>query len=151
MRLTSIQRLFCYFTSIVLFSSGLIWLIFNVFQNYNPDYRFFSIWSLKFHGAAAYGFLVVFGMIISTHISFNWQVKKNRRKSGIILTILFVILIITGYLLYYLGDEIVRNYVSYIHWIIGIFAAVVLPIHHLKHKKSSNRSNRKNHKPRLVK
>jgi len=137
MRLTSIQRFFSYLTIIILFVSGVIWLIFNVFTSYNPDLRFLSIWSLRFHGAAAYGFLIVFGMIASTHISFNWQVKKNRRKSGIILTIFLALIIITGNLLYYLGSETVRGYTSYTHWILGIMAVISILFHRTIKKKGS--------------
>ncbi|MBU6141440.1 MAG: DUF4405 domain-containing protein [Proteobacteria bacterium] len=139
MRLTFFQRVFSYLTIILLFLSGLVWLLFNFFIDYDSPFRFLSIWSLRLHGAAAYALLIVFGMIISTHISFNWRVKKNRRKSGIILTAFLAILIVTGCLLYYLGDEEIRSYVSYIHWIIGIIFSIIFLLHGLTHKKPSDR------------
>ncbi|NBV06790.1 MAG: hypothetical protein EBS06_06100 [Proteobacteria bacterium] len=143
MRLTSIQRIFLYLTTLILFLSGVVWLILNFFIDYDSELRFLNVWSLRLHGAAAYGLLIVFGMLISTHISFNWRVKKNRRKSGIILTVFLAILVVTGCLLYYLGDEAIRNYVSYIHWIGGIFFSTILLLHSIVHKKFSGHSSKK--------
>lgn len=132
MKLTSIQRFFCHLTFFILLFSGAIWLILNPFVGENFSFLPFQVWCLRFHGLASFGFLIVFGMILSTHISFNWQVKKNRRKSGIILTTLFVILIVSGYCLYYVGSETVRNFLSYLHWVIGTFCAAIFIFHFLQ-------------------
>ena len=130
MKLTFVQRFFSHLTFFTLFFSGAIWLFLHFFCG--EEFLSLSVLSLKFHGLAAFGFLIVFGMVLSTHISFNWQVKKNRRKSGIILLAFFVILIASGYGLYYAGDEDFRDLVSYLHWIIGIFSAGIFAIHFLK-------------------
>ena len=119
MKLPHLQRYLSHITFFVLLFTGLIWLFFEFFVDYSSSLHFLRIWSLRLHGAASYGFLIVFGMIISTHISFNWRVKKNRRISGIILVTFFVILILTGYGLYYSGNEQFRNFISYLHWICG--------------------------------
>jgi len=132
MRLTFIQRLFCFTTFFALFISGLVWLIFNFYLEYDTPLRFLNMWNLKLHGLAAFGFLIMFGMLISTHISFNWRVRKNRRISGIILTTIFVILIISGYCLYYLGGELSRTIASYTHWILGIISFGFFMFHYLK-------------------
>lgn len=135
MKLTFIQRIFSHLTIFTLLFSGIIWLIFNFFIDHNSDFRFLNTWSLMLHGAASYGFLIIFGMIISTHISFNWRVKKNRRKSGIILTALFTILILSGYLLYYASNESFRNFISYLHWIFGLLATGFFIFHFVKKSK----------------
>ncbi len=129
MKLTFIQRLFTHLTFFTLLFSGIIWLIFE-FKN-PEEFRDIMVYSLRLHGAASFGFLIVFGMVLATHVSFNWQVKKNRRISGIILTSFFTILIVSGYLLYYLGDEEIRAFTSYLHWIIGIFCGAVFMTHFL--------------------
>ena len=131
MKLTFIQRFFCYLTFFTLFFSGVIWLILNPLISENFSFLSFQVWSLRLHGAASFGFLIVFGMILSTHVSFNWQVKKNRRISGIILIVFLVILIASGYGLYYVGSENLRSFTSYLHWIIGIFCAGIFIIHFL--------------------
>jgi hypothetical protein len=129
MKLTAIQRFFCHLTIFTLLVSGGTWLIFNFFIDHNSSWRFLSFWSLRLHGAASYGFLIIFGMLLSTHISFNWQVKKNRRKSGIILTAFLVILILSGYLLYYASDDSFRNLISYLHWLLGIVSGAIFILH----------------------
>lgn len=141
MKLTFIQRFFCYLTFFTLFFSGVIWLILNPFVSENFSFLPFQVWSLRLHGAASFGFMIIFGMILSTHVSFNWQVKKNRRISGIILIVFLAILIASGYGLYYLGDEDSRQFISYLHWIIGIITSIFFTIHFLTkvaHKKSRN-------------
>ena len=127
MKLTFIQRFFTHLTFFILFLSGIIWLVLDL--NYSETWRIVRVYSLRFHGASSFGFLIVFGMVLSTHISFNWQVKRNRRVSGIILTALLAILILSGYLLYYLGNEEVRFFTSYLHWVLGVLCGVVFLIH----------------------
>ena len=129
MRLTSIQRFFSNLTIFTLLISGVIWLLIHYFTDFDSPFHFLSAWSLKFHGAASFGFLIVFGMIISTHISFNWRVKKNRRISGIVLLVFLVILILTGYGLYYFANENLREIMSALHWIIGVFCSGFFVVH----------------------
>jgi hypothetical protein len=142
MKLTFIQRFFTHLTFFTLFLSGLVWLLFNFYLDYETPFRFLNIWNLRLHGLAAFGFLIVFGMILSTHISFNWQVKKNRRWSGIILTAILTFLILSGYFLYYSGDEDFRSFTSYFHWIAGLISLKIFVIHFLKRKNHSNQKNK---------
>lgn len=135
MKLTFIQRIFCYLTFFGLLISGIIWVILRLFVDFDSPFYFLSSLSLKLHGLFAFGFILVFGMITSTHISFNWQVKKNRYKSGIFLFILLFLLIISGYFLYYLGEEFYRNITSYFHIILGITCFLAFIIHLLSRKK----------------
>lgn len=132
MKLTSLQRIIVHSTFFALLLSGLVWLLFNFYLDHNTPLRFLNAWSLRLHGLAAFGFLIVFGMLFSTHISFNWHVKKNRRPSGLILTALFTVLILSGYFLYYLGDEDLRIFNSYFHWLSGLICTIVFAIHFLK-------------------
>lgn len=138
MRLTSLQKFLTYFSILLLLFSGIAWLVFNFFINHDSSFRFLVPWFLSIHGAASYVFLVVFGMLLSTHIFFNWRVKKNRRPSGIILTALFFILILSGYGLYYTGNDEFRDFISYLHWIIGIFCSLICGIHFFKKNKTKN-------------
>lgn len=136
MKLTKIQRFLAHFTFFALFFSGLVWLAFNFLLEPENSWRFLNLWSLKIHGFAAFVFLIFFGMILSTHISFNWRVKKNRRPSGIILTGIFCILIFSGYLLYYCGSESIREFSSYSHWILGLFSCLFF-VSHFSHRKKN--------------
>lgn len=144
MRLTKIQRILTYISIFSLLFSGLFWLIFMFYLDYESPFYFLKAYNIKLHGFATLLFLITFGMLTSTHLSFNWQVKKNRRKSGLILTALLLGLIISGYLLYYLGDEDWRNYTSYFHWISGIICSVFFIFHF------ATKSKRKSKKKSLV-
>jgi hypothetical protein len=95
---------------------------------------------MKIHGFAAFIFLVMFGMVASTHISFNWQVKKNRRISGIMLVAIFSILILSGYMLYYCGGDFLRKYTSYFHWALGAGSCLLYIFHALSKTKRQNNS-----------
>lgn len=132
MKLTFLQRFLTYLSILLLLTSGIAWLVLNFIMNHDSSFRFLIPLFLSIHGAASYIFLVVFGMLLSTHINFNWRVKKNRRLSGIILTAIFFILILSGYGLYYVGNDEFRNFLSYLHWIIGTFSSVVCGIHFFK-------------------
>ena len=136
MRLTFIQRLFTHLTFFSLLFSGIVWLIFNFYLDFDSPLRFLNMWNLKLHGISAFGFLISFGMILSTHISFNWHVKKNRRISGIILVIIFSMLILSGYFLYYSGSDVIRDFCSYSHWILGLICSILFTIHFLKKSKA---------------
>ncbi len=131
MKLTATQRVFSHLTFFTLLFSGLIWLIFNFYLSPNTPLRFLNLWNLRLHGLAAFGFLIIFGMILSTHISFNWQVRKNRRPSGITLTVFCGLLILSGYFLYYCGDDDFRELISYFHWLAGLICSIFFTVHFL--------------------
>ncbi len=83
---------------------------------------------LKFHGAAAMAFLVVFGTLIPTHIKKGIAAKKNRISGGLLIGF-FSALIVTGYLLYYAGNEDVRAFSSQFHIYLGLASVVILVPH----------------------
>jgi hypothetical protein len=82
------------------------------------------------HGAAAYAFLLIGGAMIPVHITLGWNTRRNL-KSGLALSGVCVVLALTALGLYYVGDEISRNWVSIIHWVIGFIAIPALLIHAL--------------------
>lgn len=143
MKLTFIQRVFAHLTFFVLLFSGLVWLFFNFYLDSESPFRFLNLWNLKLHGLAAFGFLIVFGMILSTHISFNWRVRKNRRLSGIMLVIIFTLLILSGYVLYYSGSDDLRTFTSYFHWIVGLICTAFFITHFLKKSSKNPKTNPK--------
>ena len=75
-------------------------------------------WTLKLHGASAFAALWLAGFLWSSHLVPAWQ--RIRPASGIILAVLFGGLIVSGYLLYYLGGESWRAMVAIAHWLVGL-------------------------------
>jgi hypothetical protein len=50
------------------------------------------------------------------------------------LLLVFAALIVSGYLLYYAGDEGLRDKVSLIHWIVGLAVVLVYLLHRVSKK-----------------
>jgi hypothetical protein len=83
--------------------------------------------TLKVHAGAAMAALVVLGALI-THIRSGWRSRRNR-ISGLTLLLAILFLVITGYGLYYAGDEQLRSAISRWHAWIGLGLFGLLPAH----------------------
>jgi uncharacterized membrane protein len=75
-------------------------------------------WALMVHGGAAMLFLILFGSVLPVHVKRAWQAGRNR-LSGSILIVAISVLIITGYGLYYIGHELSREVMQWIHLVLG--------------------------------
>jgi hypothetical protein len=82
---------------------------------------------MKIHGGAAMLALLVLGAL-TMHIRRGWKADKNR-LSGALLIAVNAFLIVTGYGLYYAGDEALRAWLSRWHGWIGLASGVLLPAH----------------------
>ena len=83
---------------------------------------------LKAHGAAAMIFLVILGVLFPVHIKRGWVARRNL-SSGLVLIVVSIVLITTGYLLYYAGGESTREWVSRIHGWLGLAMPLVVGAH----------------------
>jgi hypothetical protein len=113
--------------------SGVVWLIVHYLVNQQDAFGLQTtpseIWSLKVHGAFAFLALWTGGLIWGVHVVRAWKGGRHRWSGGLLFTGLAV-LIATGYLLYYVGDEHARDIISWIHWILGL----MLPVAYLMHR-----------------
>lgn len=120
--------------------TGGLWLLFHYFFVKQGEFGLTASplepWWLKLHGAFAFAATWIFGMLWGVHITKLWP-HKRRRWSGGILTGAFVILIVSGYLLYYVGDDRIRPLISMLHWGIGLACLVFSVWHRLKRRKSA--------------
>ncbi len=95
---------------------------------------------LQTHGAAAFLMMVSFGFVLGSHLPRSWKTKK-KRKTGLLLIALPSFLIISAYLLYYLSDEKVRDWVEYAHLAVGFMLPFILALHiavKIKQKKQNH-------------
>jgi hypothetical protein len=131
-RLGELHKIFLYGATGLLWLSGLVWVLFHYFGVHQGEFGEvrspLEPWSLKIHGAAAMAFLLVLGSLISGHIRRGWALKRNR-LSGVIVTSTCGVLILSGWILYYLATENVRNAVSLIHWIVGLLLPLLIYLH----------------------
>ncbi|MFI4939896.1 MAG: hypothetical protein ACHP7O_06090 [Burkholderiales bacterium] len=132
MRLSRRHERWIYATGGILFFSGIGWLIFHYFfagtNEFGVARHPSEPWWLRLHGAAAMGFLVAIGSLLPGHIVRAWHLRKNYR-SGVLILALVVALILTGYCLYYLGDEQSRPWISMAHWAVGIVSGLGFLLH----------------------
>jgi hypothetical protein len=120
-----------YAVSLILLLSGAVWAWFHHLDEAgkaSPALREANPWLMKVHGWAALGFAVLLGSLIPVHIRHSWHARKNR-KNGVFFVIAISLLTLSGYALYYLGDETLRNAASQFHLWLGLVAPLLLIWH----------------------
>jgi hypothetical protein len=95
-------------------------------------------WLLKAHGYAAIGFVLLLGTLIPVHIQHCWHACKNRLNGTFFLGAASL-LTLSGYTLYYLGDEAWRNGTSQFHLWLGLAAPALLLFHIRAGRKATGR------------
>lgn len=90
---------------------------------------------LKIHGAAAFAMMLSFGAILGAHIPASWRTGRSRRI-GLTLTTVVSLQVLSAWLLYYMADEAVREWVVYLHLGLGVFLPLWLSAHILLGKRA---------------
>ena len=112
-----------YGATAVLAVSGILWLGLHYFLalpgEYGPQIHPLEPWMLRLHGAAAMAGLIIYGSLLPVHIRRAWSIRRNI-VLGIALITIMLLLTVTGYLLYYAGDETTRPVISAVHWLLGL-------------------------------
>jgi hypothetical protein len=128
-RLRSFNRRLLYGVLALLFFSGAAWACWNDLVPFPGDFETSAkAWAMKIHGAAAMAILVLLGMLLTGHVRFAWRAGRNRGSGSLFLG-MFALLTVTGYGLYYAGDERLRSWASFIHLGIGLALPVFLILH----------------------
>jgi hypothetical protein len=137
-RLTPRRRSAVHVVGAGLWLSGAAWLLFHFFVRGNGEFGAtthpLEPWALKLHGAFAFATLFVCGLLWGIHIVNGWSTRLRRGTGGALLGVL-AWLALSGYLLYYLGDEQLRAATSLLHWTIGL----ALPLAFLAHRLAPKR------------
>lgn len=122
----------------ILFLSGAIWMGIYYYEQLNDSnietFAWIKLWLLRIHGAAAMASLVLLGFLIPRHMQRGWAQDRNR-VTAIILILWCSVLVLSGYGLYYCGDEVLRFYLRNIHGIAGILIVPALIWHILSGKR----------------
>jgi hypothetical protein len=132
------RRLALYIIGVGIWVSGGLWLLFQYFfveaGEFGPKIHPLEPLWLKLHGAFAFASIWVFGLLWGVHVTKAWP-GARRRRSGGLMTGVFAWLIVSGYLLYYVGDENARSVVSVLHWGIGLASPVAFGFHRFRFRK----------------
>ncbi len=83
---------------------------------------------VKTHGAFAFVCLVLLGALLSVHVRIGLY-KKQRMVSGFILSSVFFLLILTGWGIHYLGDELALLAAAVAHTVLGCTIILVFGAH----------------------
>jgi hypothetical protein len=131
-RMSDSVRLSVRVIALLLWISGCGWMIAHFFFQQRNDFgEQPSGWEpslLHAHGMLAVGGVFIFGWIASRHIAERWNESDNR-VSGLTLAAATAILVISGYLLYYVADERSNLAIASIHEVLGVLALVFAQIH----------------------
>ena len=132
------QKRWLYGVTALSWLSGAAWLYLQYFRQIQGDLgrqmNPAQPLCMEIHGAAAMGFLMVFGALLLRHVPQGWR-EKRQRFSGVLLTAFCGLLIVTGWGLYYLVNQSVRNAIGILHWGLGLALPVVLFLHVLASRK----------------
>lgn len=118
----------------ILWLSGAGWLLLHYYGQVQGEFGVetnpLEPWFLRLHGLVLIPALMGFGGLMVVHIPKGWK-DKSQRIAGVALTAVMGLLIASGYLLYYLGIEWMRDWTSLIHWIIGLALPAVFVWHYV--------------------
>jgi hypothetical protein len=144
-RLGPLQEAAVYVSTALLVISGAVWLVLHYFMAQNGQFgpmpHPLEPWMLRIHGAVAMAGLIVYGSLLPIHIRRAWAVRRNI-VLGIVVAACMLALTITGYLLYYAGNEAMRPIISAAHWLPGLAAPLLLLWHVLSGRRTTAQSMR---------
>jgi hypothetical protein len=128
MRLAASLRRGLYAAITLLFASGAAWLLVRdmVAPDRLPDDL--AATAMRVHGAAAMAMLVLTGGAIALHVPAAWRERRNR-VSGLAFSSVLIVIVVTGYVLYYFGNETLRSAASAGHWLLGLALPAAFACH----------------------
>jgi hypothetical protein len=117
--------------------TGAAWVLSHYFLVRNgpfgPAPNPLEFWARATHGAFAFGALWLFGVLWGAHVFDGWR-SLRRRWSGSLMFGLSALLVLSGYLLYYLGNDRMIEATSLLHWAIGLASPLVFLAHRFADK-----------------
>ncbi|MFO1425746.1 MAG: hypothetical protein U1F11_01970 [Steroidobacteraceae bacterium] len=113
--------------------TGVVWLYFRYFVTVTDRFGFEGPhpqqhWWLVAHAAASFGAVWMYGVLWPGHVLRCWR-SHLRRWSGGTLFGVTLWLILTGFALYYLGSDRLRDWTSILHWAVGLAAIGAWLVH----------------------
>lgn len=135
-RLVRWQRLTLYVFGMLLVLTGTAWLSvhYSVGAGAGELPHPLEVWMLRLHGLAAFGAVFTLGALAAAHIPQGWRLSQRRRwaaqrSSGLQLCVLGVLLVLTGYALFYIAPESVRPALGWAHTAVGLAMAALIARH----------------------
>ena len=122
-----------------LWLSGVAWLLLHFYapieSEFGPEANPLEPWMLTAHGLAMIAALLAIGGLLTAHVMAGWEIRQQRVR-GIAIGATVLVLIATGYLQYYAGNQQLRESVSTIHWILGLGSPAIFLWHRAGRRKA---------------
>lgn len=121
-------------SGIGLWLSGGAWLLLHYYGQkpgeFGPEMNPLEPWTMKLHGLVLIPALLGIGGMFVAHIPKGWD-HVHQRVAGVALASVLAALIGSGYLLYYAGDDTLRNWASMAHWSVGLVLPAIFIWHYV--------------------
>ena len=131
LKLNRSHRWSLYFAFLTLLLTGLAWAWLHRLDETGMaamSWREFKPGLMKVHGFMSVGFVLIFGTLLPVHVRHSWHARRNRLNGAFFLSAVSL-LTLTGYALYYLGDETLRALCSDVHFWLGAAIPLLLIWH----------------------
>lgn len=130
-KLSARHQFWLYAATLLLYATGAVWGWLHYLSASRDEFGSRSAvepWMMKLHGGGAIMLLILLGTLIPGHIRFAWHARRNR-PNGMALVVVFGFLVLSGYGLYYFGDERLRSWTSWSHLAIGLALPAMILLH----------------------
>src|SRR5258705_2607891 len=123
MRFATLHRWMLYLAFAGVAASGIAWGGIDLVDGFGPSanaaVQSAKFWLGRVHGAFAMLALAAFGSALALHVPAGW-LASARRASGLALVVATGLLATTGYLLYYAGNDALRDWNVWFHLGAGV-------------------------------
>lgn len=132
-KLHPIQKICTYVGLLAVAASGVWWSYLHDLMASTAYDLMHSL--LVIHGAFAFVSMLLIGALIPQHIRMAWNAKRNRISGGT-MTAITLIIVVTGFGLYYAGEDY-RDLVKWVHLVLGLISVAALLLHILLGRRSA--------------
>ena len=123
---------------LVLWLSGTWWVVlhylFPAHTDFGPSPNPLEPTLMRIHGAVAVFAVALLGWIGARHVAENWS-RSRKRVSGIAILSAYIVLVVSGYALYYLLQDQLRERVGQVHEVLGVASIAIALTHWIKRAK----------------
>ena len=134
--MTCKERAIIYSVCGLLWLTGVFWLVLHYeFQGHN---EFGDLPNpaepvlMRLHGLLAVAGVFLFGWLTAAHVTPRWSIGRNR-TSGLVLAGCVVVLVVSGYALYY-TTAAPHTQASVLHQVLGVLALVAALVHWMRNR-----------------
>jgi hypothetical protein len=96
-------------------------------------------WITVIHALFGWLMLWLLGTLWSLHMRAHWRRDENR-KNGVLFSVYWALIILSSLGIYYFGNQLLSQYSSILHVLLGVLMPIVLILHRKKGKQSISKS-----------